>query len=152
MASIAPVTATPLTSPLHPEIKWAQRKDRLLLTVDLHDASDVKVTFQNDDTLHFQGVSGGTAYESNLQFYDTIDAEASTYKVLPRSVQINVMKRKTESGNDDSAQDCGKFWPHLLKDKTMEKNKYELTVDWNRWADEDEEDDVPFGFDWSTWR
>ena len=45
-------------------------------------SSDVKVTFQNDDTLHFQGVSGGTAYESVLQFYDTIDAEASTYKVL----------------------------------------------------------------------
>ena len=80
MASIAPVIATPLTSPLHPEIKWAQqRKDRLLLTVG---SSDVKVTFQNDDTLHFQGVSGGTAYESVLQFYDTIDAEASTCKVL----------------------------------------------------------------------
>jgi len=149
MASIAQVTATPLTSPLHPEVKWAQRKDRLLLTVDLHDASDVKVTFQNDGTLHFQGVSGGTAYASELQFYDTIDAEASTYKVLPRSIQINVMKRKTGSGNDDSAQDGGKFWPHLLNHKAMEKNKYELTVDWNRWADEDEEDDVPVGFDWS---
>ena len=150
MATIAsvPATSTSSASPLHPEIKWAQRKDRVLLTVDLHDASDVKVSFENDDTLHFRGVSDGAVYESDLQFYDIIDAKASTYKILPRSIQINVMKKK----KDDDDTDGMKFWPRLLKDKTMEKNKYELTVDWNRWVDEDEEDEIPAGFDWSTWQ
>lgn len=154
MATIAPVTTTPSASPLHPEIKWAQRKDRVLLTVDLHDASDVTVSFENDDTLHFRGVSDGMSYEADLQFYDSIDAKASTYKILPRSIQINIMKKQkgdsASGGNSD--KDGPKFWPHLLKDKAMEKNKYELTVDWNRWVDEDEEDEVPAGFDWSTWQ
>lgn len=148
MATIAPVTSTSSASPLHPEIKWAQRKDRVLLTVDLHDASDVKVSFENDDTLHFRGVSDGTVYESDLQFYDIIDTKASSYKILPRSIQINVMKKK----KDDDVKDGMKFWPRLLKDKAMEKNKYELTVDWNRWVDEDEEDEIPAGFDWSAWQ
>ena len=148
MATIAPVTSASSASPLHPEIKWAQRKDRVLLTVDLHDASDVKVSFENDDTLHFRGVSDGTVYESDLQFYDIIDTKASSYKMLPRSIQINVMKKK----KDDDVKDGMKFWPRLLKDKAMEKNKYELTVDWNRWVDEDEEDEIPTGFDWSAWQ
>ena len=148
MATIAPVTSALSASPLHPEIKWAQRKDRVLLTVDLHDASDVKVSFENDDTLHFRGVSDGTVYESDLQFYDIIDTKASSYKILPRSIQINVMKKK----KDDDVKDGMKFWPRLLKDKAMEKNKYELTVDWNRWVDEDEEDEIPAGFDWSAWQ
>lgn len=148
MATIAPVTSASSASPLHPEIKWAQRKDRVLLTVDLHDASDVKVSFENDDTLHFRGVSDGTVYESDLQFYDIIDTKASSYKILPRSIQINVMKKK----KDDDVKDGMKFWPRLLKDKAMEKNKYELTVDWNRWVDEDEEDEIPAGFDWSAWQ
>lgn len=151
MATIAPVTTTTSASPLHPEIKWAQRKDRVLLTVDLHDASDVKVSFENDDTLNFRGISDGTVYESDLQFYDSIDTKASTYKILPRSIQINVMKKK-KSGSDESDKDDTKFWPRLLRDKTLEKNKYELKVDWNRWVDEDEEDEIPAGFDWSTWQ
>lgn len=153
MATIAsvPVTSTPLASPLHPEIKWAQRKDRVLLTVDLHDASNVTVRFENDDTLHFRGISEGTVYESGLQFYDSIDTKASTYKILPRSIQINVMKNK-KNGSDESDKDDTKFWPRLLKDKTLEKNKYELTVDWNRWVDEDGEDEIPSGFDWSAWQ
>ena len=153
MATIAPVPVTTTTSAssLHPEIKWAQRKDRVLLTVDLHDASDVNVSFENDDTLLFRGVSDGTVYESDLHFYDSIDTKASTHKILPRSIQINVMKKKKDD-NDTDGKDGTKFWPHLLKDKAMEKNKYELKVDWNRWVDEDEEDEIPAGFDWSTWQ
>jgi prostaglandin-E synthase len=152
MATISPVTTTPSASPLHPEIKWAQRKDRLLLTVDLHDASDVKVSFENADTLRFRGISDGTTYESDLHFYDAIDADASTYKILPRAIQINVMKKKEGDSADNSDRGGETFWPRLLKNKAMEKNKYELTVDWNRWVDEDGEDEAPVGFDWSTWQ
>ena len=38
------------------------------------------------------------------------------------------------------------FWPRLLKDKQLEKTN--VKVDWDRWADEDEGDDL--GFDMSA--
>ena len=159
MADVSPAA----TSPLHAPIKWAQRSDRLLLTVDLHDATDVKIDF-TDKSMTFHGVSDQVVYESELEFYDSIDPKASSYKILPRSIQINVMKPKEEqdqktdpgeskgSGNGDKKKDTTTFWPHLLKEKHMEKNKYELTVDWNRWVDEDEEDEKGLdGFDWANW-
>jgi hypothetical protein len=37
------------------------------------------------------------------------------------------------------------FWPRLLKDKTKEKNQ--VTIDWSRYVDEDEEKE---GFDMSS--
>jgi len=157
--------AATTTSPLHAPIKWAQRSDRLLLTVDLHDATDVKIDF-TDKSMTFHGVSDQVAYESELEFYDVIDPKSSSYKILPRSIQIIVMKPKEqekegegtkETGGDggtdeDKDKDAAAFWPHLLKDKHMEKNKYELTVDWNRWVDEDDEDQADTaGFDWADW-
>jgi hypothetical protein len=48
------------------------------------------------------------------------------------------MKKKAEDGEDEE------FWPRLLKDKALEKNQ--VKVDWDRYVDEDEEDE---GFDTS---
>jgi len=44
-------------------------------------------------------------------------------------------------------EDSDGFWPRLLKDKTLEKNQ--VTVDWDRYVDEDEEQDKG-GFDLSN--
>lgn len=51
---------------------------------------------------------------------------------------MHVMKKKAEDGEDEE------FWPRLLKDKALEKNQ--VKVDWDRYVDEDEEDE---GFDTS---
>ena len=64
-----------------------------------------------------------------------MDAEGSTYKTLPRSVQMHIMKKESDE----------EFWPRLLKDKTKEKNQ--VKIDWDRYVDEDEEDG---GFDTSA--
>lgn len=39
------------------------------------------------------------------------------------------------------------FWPRLLKDKLLEKNQ--VAIDWDRYVDEDEEDEAG-GFDMSN--
>jgi len=43
--------------------------------------------------------------------------------------------------------DQEEFWPRLLKDKAKEKNQ--VKIDWDRYVDEDEEEDAG-GFDMSA--
>ena len=60
--------------------------------------------------------AGGKEYELAITFFKPVDAEdkGSTYKVLPRSIQMHVMKKE---------KDESEFWPRLLKDKALEKNQ-----------------------------
>jgi hypothetical protein len=83
-----------------------------------------------------QGKSGGQDYTVDIEFYKEVSASGSTYKVLPRSVQMHIIKKKEESAE---------FWPRLLKDKEKEKNQ--VKIDWDRYVDEDEQDG---GFDTSA--
>merc|ERR1712037_960682 len=84
----------------------------------------------------FKGKSEDKEYEVDIIFLKPVDAEGSTYKVLPRSVQMHVMKK------DKKEED---FWPRLLKDKALEKNQ--VKTDWDRYVDEDQEEE---GFDTSA--
>ena len=90
-----------------------------------------------------QGKSGGKDYKVDIVFYQPVDskAEGSTYKVLPRSVQMHIMKKV----DDKESKDEETFWPRLLKDKAQEKNQ--VKIDWDRYVDEDEEEG---GFDTSA--
>lgn len=92
-----------------------------------------------DEGLNFTGTSGDKSYSLSIKFFKPVDskAEGSTYKVLPRSVQMHVMKKNKEED----------FWPRLLEDKNLEKNQ--VTVDWERYVDEDDEEEEG-GFDTSA--
>ena len=107
-----------------------------VLTLSL--IADVKgETISLTDTgLDFKGKSQDKDYSVNIEFLKAVDAEGSTYKVLPRSVQMHILKKDKEED---------KFWPRLLKDKALEKNQ--VKIDWDRYVDEDEEDE---GFDMSN--
>ena len=67
-----------------------------------------------DTTLKFKGKSNDKDYEVDIAFFKPVDAEGSTFKVMPRSVQMHVMKKE---------KDEDEFWPRLLKDKALEKNQ-----------------------------
>jgi prostaglandin-E synthase len=95
-----------------------------------------------DDKLVFKGTSGGKEYDVDLEFFKPIVNATSTYKVLPRSVQMHIMKKQSENEDDDE-----EFWPRLLKDKVKEKNQ--VAVDWDRYVDEDDQDGGE-GFDTSA--
>lgn len=69
-----------------------------------------------------------------MQFKE-VDAEGSVWKVLPANVQMKLMKKDKDS----------EFWPRLLASKAQEKTN--VTVDWNRYVEEDEEEE---GFDESA--
>jgi len=122
-------------------IKWAQRSDSLYITIALPDVKDESINL-TDTELHFKGTSEDKLYEVNIKFFQPVDSKNpdSTYKVLPRSVQMHVMKASKEKDDDEE-----QFWPRLLEDKLMEKNQ--VKIDWDRYVDEDEEDG---GFDTSN--
>ncbi len=91
------------------------------------DVKDETITL-TDSGLDFKGKSQEKDYSVSIEFFKPVDAEGSTYKVLPRSVQMLILKKDKEEEE---------FWPQLLKDKALEKNQ--VQIDWDRYVDEDEE-------------
>eukprot|EP00536_Pseudo-nitzschia_multiseries_P001795 jgi/Psemu1/182098/e_gw1.23.214.1 len=122
-------------SPNTAPIKYAQRSDSLYLTIVLPDVKDETIVL-TDTKLTFEGTSGGKPYQIDIEFFKEVDSEGSTYNVLPRSVQMHILKKD---------KDEEEFWPRLLKDKALEKNQ--VKIDWDRYVDEDEEKE---GFDMSN--
>lgn len=43
--------------PLQPTVLWAQRRDRVLLTIDLQDCRDPKVTLEDEGKVSFRGLA-----------------------------------------------------------------------------------------------
>lgn len=106
-----------------------------LTNTAITDVKDETITL-TDTGLDFKGKSQDKEYSVSIEFLKSVDAEGSTYKVLPRSVQMLISKKE---------KDEEEFWPQLLKDKALEKNQ--VMIDWDRYVDEDEEEE---GFDMSN--
>eukprot|EP00903_Cladosiphon_okamuranus_P011321 g10672.t1 len=117
-------------------VKWAQRADSIYLTLDLPDVKDEQLKLTKD-MLSFSGTSNDKKYALELEFLHNVNSEKSTWKVLPRSIQMHIMKE----AEDDV------FWERLLKDKSLEKTN--VKIDWNKFVDEDEEEGGE-GFDMSA--
>ncbi len=131
-----------------------------LLPTDVKDET-INLT---DKELRFKGKSGDKDYEVNIEFFKpgkflssmqislvvaastpslfpppyAVNSKESKYNVLPRSVQMHIVKAEEEDAE---------FWPRLLKDKLLEKNQ--VQIDWDRYVDEDDEEEEG-GFDMSN--
>jgi hypothetical protein len=73
-----------------------------------------------------RGASDGCEYKLDLHFLHKVDPSTSIWKVLPRSVQMNINKASVGA----------RFWPRLLHDKSAERAT--LSVDWNKFIDKSE--------------
>ena len=109
----------------------------LTTCVPLVDVKDETINL-TDQGLVFKGKSSDKDYEVNIDFFKKVESEGSTYKVLPRNIQMHIMKHK---------DDRDEFWPRLLKDKALEKNQ--VKIDWDRYIDEEDEGEEG-GFDTSA--
>lgn len=117
----------------HPSVVWAQRKDRLFLTVDVAGITQEKHTLiESPGKITFSGVipTGSTSIDLNL-FGDILN-EGSEFKVTGRNILFNIKKKEAA------------FWPRLTASK--DKLSY-VSIDWDKWVDEDEEDEAE-NFDW----
>mmetsp|Transcript_28429 Transcript_28429/g.36908 ORF Transcript_28429/g.36908 Transcript_28429/m.36908 type:complete len:198 (-) Transcript_28429:419-1012(-) len=118
-------------------IKWAQRQDSVYLTIDLRDVVDHEINLTSTH-LEFSGVSDGKKYACNLEFFEEVETEGSVWNVLPRNVQMHILKKDKEAEE---------WWVRLLKDKHLEKNS--VSIDWEKYIDEDD-DEPDAGFDMSA--
>lgn len=121
---------SPLTKP--PPVLWAQRADKLLLTIDIEDCQSPLIELDKDK-LHFKGKSDSiqqdadhSEHEVTIEFYKPIMADESKHAVRARGIEFVIMKEEAA------------WWPRLLKDSTKQ---HWLKVDFPKWKDQDDSDD-----------
>ncbi|XP_022960075.1 uncharacterized protein OsI_027940-like [Cucurbita moschata] len=117
----------------HPEVKWAQRLDKVFITVQLSDSKDSKVNLEPDGVFTFSGSAGSENhhYELKLELFDKVNVEESKVNIGVRS--IFCILEKAEKG----------WWKRLLRGDG--KPPHYVKVDWDKWVDEDEDDGTAAG-------
>uniref|UniRef100_A0A2P2JTW5 Co-chaperone protein p23 n=1 Tax=Rhizophora mucronata TaxID=61149 RepID=A0A2P2JTW5_RHIMU len=129
--AISAASATSATSAIpnmsrNPEVLWAQRSDKVYLTVALPDAKDISVKCEPQGLFSFSAVGvQGESFDFALQLYGSILPQGCKTKVGLRNIICLVQKE--EKG----------WWKRLLKSE--EKPAPYIKVDWNKWCDEDDD-------------
>ena len=64
-------------------MKWAQRLDKVFITIQLPDAKDANVNLEPDGVLTFSAKAGAgnSLYELNLELHDKVNIEVSSCKM-----------------------------------------------------------------------
>lgn len=121
-----------VAAPKPPLVLWAQRADRLFLTVEIEDCKNPTVTLDKDK-LYFKGKSDSirqeadhSEHEVTIEFYKPINVDESKHVVKARGTDFVIIKEEAA------------WWPRLLKDSTKQ---HWLKVDFPKWKDEDDSDD-----------
>ncbi|KAL8232615.1 hypothetical protein R6Q57_002393 [Mikania cordata] len=119
----------------HPILKWAQRDGLVFVTIDLPDAKDVKLKLEHEGNFYFSATSGAdnTPYEIDINLYDKVDVNESKASVGSRNILYVIKKEET------------KWWSRLVKQDG--RTPVFIKVDWNRWVDENEQDEKAAGAD-----
>ncbi|KAK6165347.1 hypothetical protein SNE40_022289 [Patella caerulea] len=121
-----------------PPMLWAQRKDKVWLTIQLENVKDSQIDL-TDKKLHFKANGGhdNLPHEVDLEFYSDVIPEDSKNHNSGRDIIFLIKKKDQEAG----------YWPRLLKDT---KKPHFLKTDFDKWKDEDDsdaEDNENYGLD-----
>lgn len=116
----------------HPLVKWAQTSDKIYVTVELPDANDVKLKLEPEGKFIFSAVKDGNPYEIDIELLDKVDVKESKYNIGMRHIVYVIQKAEK------------KWWSRLIKQEG--KPPAFLKVDWDKWVDEDEENEKSFDF------
>lgn len=111
---------------LFPPIKWAQRADCVLITVDVPDCEDVKLNVDEEkNSLLFSCTAGKEKYSINMELWEKVVKDESSWNYTGRNVMINLSKKD---------KDADEWWPRTTKQKIKNRN---IKVDFKRWMDKD---------------
>ncbi|XP_044491657.1 uncharacterized protein OsI_027940-like isoform X2 [Mangifera indica] len=110
-----------------PEVKWAQRADKVFITVLLPDSKNAKVNLEPEGVFTFSASAGAenNLYEIKLDLFDKVNVEESKINIGVRSIFCILEKSKTG------------WWKKLLRGDG--KTPHYIKVDWDKWVDEDED-------------
>jgi len=123
-----------------PEVLWAQRssadnaeKNFVYVTITVPDVqpANLKLDVQSN-AIKFAGHSDSLKkdYAIELELYDEIDVEHTKINHTAKNVQLVLRKKDLRE----------EFWPRLLKEA---KKVHFLKTDFDKWVDEDEQDEAP---------
>lgn len=107
-------------------IRWAQRKDSLLVTLDhgLGNLAHPWLQVDEDGELRFVGVTRTSRLDTSLRLHGPVDRDA--LKVRANEREVRLYMKKSSPG----------FWPSLTHQKDTR-----VSIDWLNWADSDDEDE-----------
>ncbi|XP_039140823.1 co-chaperone protein p23-2 isoform X2 [Dioscorea cayenensis subsp. rotundata] len=110
-----------------PEVLWAQRSDKVYLTISLPDAKNISAESKPQGLFTFSATGKqGEPFSFSLELYGSILPEKSKINVGLRNILCTIQK------------DNKGWWKRLLKSE--EKPAPYIKVDWNKWCDEDDEE------------
>ena len=112
----------------NPQLKWAERKDKVYITFDLVEVQDPQIDIVDGKVLKFSGSDKNHTYSLELELFEEISKEDSKYVFATRNIFLNLKKKEK-----------GSYWNRLTK-STGKMNF--VNVDWNLYCDEDEEDEA----------
>lgn len=115
-----------------PLVLWAQRADKLFLTVEIEDCKAPQIDL-TADKLHFKGKSDSISRDADraerevtIEFYKPVKVDESKHSVGARGTEFVIIKQESS------------WWPRLLKDSAKQ---HWLKVDFPKWKDEDDSED-----------
>jgi prostaglandin-E synthase len=111
----------------NPTIKWAQRKDKLFITIDVVGVISPVIDIVDGRTLKFSGATKDHKYSFEIEFYEEVLKEESKYTFDSRNIFLNIKKKVK-----------GPYWPRLTKNAV--KVNW-IQNDWTYYIDEDEEEE-----------
>ena len=117
-----------------PNIKWAQRSDKVFVTIDLADGQNTMVDIIDaDQTLKYCAVKDDSLYSIDYKLFGHVDKSKSAINTKGRNVVLVIAKAGVFGTNHT-------WWPRLLSDTVKRPN---ILADWNKWREEDDsEEDV----------
>jgi hypothetical protein len=115
-------------------VRWAQRKEKVLVTIDVIDVQDPVLKIEGNK-FTFSGRAGETTYASNIELFSDIDETASRFVVRHRGIEVILAKKDTKV-----------WWPRLLK---ATGKFHSITVDWSRWVDSSDDEPSKPEFNWN---
>lgn len=141
-----------------PAVKWAQRAEVILLTIELEDIHDPKIDIK-DKNISFScigGIGKQEPYAFSLDTYGGVTSEGLKQNRTDKHLEMVIRKAAEEqpacTAADGEKHDHPhphphkakpKFWPRLHKEG---KKPHYLGTNFNKWKDEDDEDDT----DWNN--
>ena len=75
-----------------PIIKWAQRKDRLFITINVVHSKKPIVDLTDGKRIKYQGTDGTVNYSFDIELYDEISKDESKYTLDARNIFLNLKK------------------------------------------------------------
>ena len=109
---------------LIPTVKWHQSREYLFLNFDVHNGTNDYIKISENEII-FSIYSKDNYYEMNLELFENIVSEDSSYKIEEKCIRF-ILKKTNENK-----------WDFITKDRNIYKNN--IKINWTEWNDDDSE-------------